>query len=105
MNYKISSIKSIPRDKSLDTDKHIPDLINTRHKINHIGALIQEAEAALDQSQQRDYTTEINKVISETKTDLSDMEARFCEKHRTQRILDTPDLRHLLDQTNLHSTI
>ena len=61
LDYKISSIKSKTREKGLDTEKNIPDLNNTKHRINHIGTLIQE----------------IDKVISETKNDLLDIEARF----------------------------
>ena len=78
MSHKISSIKTINKEKSHNTGKHMPDLSHIGHKIYHIGALILDAEAEPDQSLQRDYTTEINKVISETKTNLSEMEARFC---------------------------
>ena len=77
MEYKISSIKDISRDQDLDTTEHISDLTDTKHRIDQIGVFIQEAEAILDPSQQREYTTKINKIISETKTDLLDIEARF----------------------------
>ena len=95
MRHKISSIKTINKEKSHNTGKHMPDLNHIERRICHIGALILDAEAEPDQSLQLNYTIKINKVISETKTDLSDMEARFRNT----------DLRHLLDQTNLHNTI
>ena len=72
MEYKISSIKEISRDQDLDTTEHITDLTDTKHRIDQIGVLIQKAEAILDPTQQREYTTKINKLISQTKTNLLD---------------------------------
>ena len=77
MKHKISSIKTINREKSLNTGKHMPELNHIERRIHHIGVLISNAEAEPDQSLQLDYTMKINKVISETKADLSGMEARF----------------------------
>ena len=77
MNHKLCSIKSIPREKSPNTGNYIPDLLDTQHRIDQVGSLIQEAETASNHSQQRGYTTKINKMISETRTDLLNIEANF----------------------------
>ena len=75
MNHKLCSIKSIPREKSPNTGNYIPELLDTQHRIDLVGSLIQEAETASNHSQQRGYTTEINRMISEARTDLSYIEA------------------------------
>ena len=83
MEYKISSIKEISRDQDLDTTEHTTDLTDTKHRVGQIGVLIQKAETILDPSQQREYTTKINKLISETKTNLLDIEARLGNDIKT----------------------
>ena len=77
MNHKLCSIKSIPREKSPNPGNYIPELSDTQHRIDQVGSLIQEAETASNYSQKRGYTTKINKMISEARTDLSNIEANF----------------------------
>ena len=82
MEYKISSIKEISRDQDLDTTKHTTDLTDTKHRVGQIGVLIEKAETILDPSQQSEYTTKINKLISETKTNLLDILSKTRKRYQ-----------------------
>ena len=57
MRHKISSIKTINKEKSQNTGKHMPDLSHIGHKIYRMGVLILDAEAEPDQSLQKFYFT------------------------------------------------
>ena len=78
-------MEGITRDQDIDTIEIRPrsrinnmaELPELKHMICQIEALIQKAETLQDPTRQHEYTQKINKLISESKTNLLDFEARL----------------------------